>query len=146
MPAINKSVLLAHPRSRMFDLVAGVEQYPEFLPWCGGASVQPRSDGSMLATVKIAFRGISQTFSTVNRHVAPESIVMELAEGPFRQLHGRWSFVALREDACRVDFSLEYQFGSGLLGRALSPVFEHIAGTMVDAFVRRANQLYGESV
>ena len=146
MPAINKTVLLAHPRQTMFDLVAGVEQYPEFLPWCGGASVQPQPDGSVLATVKIAFKGISQSFSTLNRHVGSESIEMALADGPFRELHGRWTFVALREDACRVDFSLEYQFGSGLLARALSPVFDHIAGSMVDAFVRRANQLYGESV
>ncbi len=125
----------------MFELVARVEDYPRFLPWCGGASIQERQDGSVLATVKIAFRGISQSFSTVNVNRQPESIVMDLADGPFRQLRGEWSFVALRPDACKVEFSLEYQFGPGLLGRALAPVFDHIAGSMVEAFVRRADQL-----
>ncbi len=141
MPSINKSALLAHPRELMFELVARVEDYPRFLPWCGGTSVSHRDDGAILATVTIAFKGIRQSFTTVNQQVAFESIAMDLVEGPFTALHGRWRFVEIREDACRVDFSLEYQFGPGILGRALSPVFDHIASTMVDAFVRRADQI-----
>lgn len=133
-------MLLAHPRERMFDLVARVEDYPQFLPWCGGASATTRPDGSVLASVTIAFKGLRQTFSTINRHQEQDTIDMELAEGPFRSLQGRWSFVALREDACRVEFALDYQFGPGLLGKALAPVFDHIAGSMVEAFVRRAEQ------
>lgn len=133
-------MLLAHPRERMFDLVARVEDYPQFLPWCGGASAVTRPDGSVLAAVTIAFKGLRQTFSTINRHRGHDAIDMELAEGPFRSLQGRWTFVALREDACRVEFSLDYQFGPGLLGKVLAPVFDHIAGSMVEAFVRRAEQ------
>jgi ribosome-associated toxin RatA of RatAB toxin-antitoxin module len=143
MGVVKKSVLLAHPCERMFDLVAQVENYPSFLPWCGGSSVEPQADGSSIATVHIAFRGIRQSFSTINRPVRPESITMQLQNGPFKALHGTWRFTRLREDACRVELSLEYQFGAGLLGRALAPVFDHIAATMVDAFVERADRLYG---
>jgi len=144
MAVVRKSVLLAHPRERMFDLVARVEDYPSFLPWCGGASVVRQADGSNLATVEIAFRGIRQSFSTINRHHQPDSITMELSRGPFKALHGTWNFVRLRDDACRVELSLEYQFGGGLLGKALAPVFDHIAATMVEAFVERADQLEGQ--
>lgn len=70
---------------------------------------------------------------------------MQLEQGPFRSLQGTWRFIRLREDACRVELSLEYQFGAGLLGKALAPVFDHIAATMVDAFVERADRLYGEA-
>ncbi len=145
MPSVRKTVLLPYSRERMFALVAGVEDYPRFLPWCGGASVQSQSDGGVLATVRIVYRGISQTFSTINRNTEPDSITMKLAEGPFRSLEGGWRFVALRDDACRVEFVLDYQFAGGLLGKLLAPVFDHIAGTFVDAFVRRAEGLYGES-
>lgn len=145
MGEVNKSVLLAHPCERMFDLVARVEDYPSFLPWCGGASVVQQPDGSKLATVQIAFRGLRQSFSTINRHSPPESISMRLEQGPFRSLQGTWRFIRLRDDACRVELSLEYQFGAGLLGKALAPVFDHIAATMVDAFVERADRLYGEA-
>lgn len=145
MSEVKKSVLLAHSCERMFDLVARVEDYPSFLPWCGGASVMPQPDGSRLATVQIAFRGLRQSFSTINRHQPPESISMQLEQGPFRSLQGTWRFIRLREDACRVELSLEYQFGAGLLGKALAPVFDHIAATMVDAFVERADRLYGEA-
>ena len=145
MSSVRKSVLLAQPRERMFDLVARVEDYPAFLPWCGGASVVPQSDGSVLATVEIAFKGIRQSFSTRNLQTRPESIVMQLHQGPFRELRGTWTFTRLRDDACRVELSLDYQFGGGLLGRALAPIFDHIAATMVDAFVDRAERIHGQS-
>ncbi len=102
-------------------------------------SAQP--DGSVLATVQIDFRGLRQSFTTLNRNRAPESIDMELAKGPFRRLQGQWRFTALKASACKVEFRLDYEFAAGLLGKALAPIFDHIAGSMVDAFVRRADAL-----
>ena len=102
-------------------------------------SAQP--DGSVLATVQIDFRGLRQSFTTLNRNRAPESIDMELAKGPFRRLQGQWLFTALKDTACKVEFRLDYEFAAGLLGKALAPIFDHIAGSMVDAFVRRADAL-----
>ncbi|MFA7504647.1 MAG: type II toxin-antitoxin system RatA family toxin [Burkholderiaceae bacterium] len=137
MPSLTKSVLLPYPASAMFDLVERVEDYPDFLPWCPSTEVE-RIEGGMIATVGIRFKGIRQSFTTRNTHVRPTSIDMDLVNGPFRRLQGRWRFHELAPQACKVEFTIDYEIAGGLLGRALSPVFGQIASTFVDAFVKRA--------
>ena len=141
MPSVHKSALLAHSAERMFELVARVEDYPQFLPWCGGSVVHERSLWRMVASGKIDYRGIRQSFTTENELHAPHRITMKLRDGPFSTLDGLWHFHTLRHDACKVEFRLDYAFKSGLLGQALVPVFDHIARSFVDAFVRRADQI-----
>ncbi len=141
MPSVHKSVLLAHSAETMYELVADVEGYPQFLPWCGGSVVHERSMRRMLATVKIDYRGIRQSFTTENELHAPHRITMKLRDGPFSMLDGLWHFHTLRHDACKIEFRLDYAFKSGLLGQALIPVFDHIARSFVDAFVKRADQI-----
>ena len=143
MATVSKSVLVPYSARRMFDLVERVEDYPRFLPWCSGSSVSERSVSGMTATVDIDFKGLRQSFTTVNAHAPGERIDMHLKEGPFSRLQGTWRFIALREDACKVVFELDYAFAGGLVSRLLSPVFDQIAGSMVDAFVRRAEQFPG---
>ncbi|MCC7414459.1 MAG: type II toxin-antitoxin system RatA family toxin [Gammaproteobacteria bacterium] len=143
MHVVRKSALLPYSARQMFELVERVEDYPRFLPWCGSTEVA-RLDGSgVLATVTIEYRGIRQRFTTLNLNRPHEAISMRLREGPFARLEGEWRFRSLREDACKVEFSLDYVFARGVLGRALAPVFDQIARSFVDAFVRRADQLYG---
>lgn len=127
----------------MFTLVASVRDYPQFMPWCGGAREERAADGRVRATVDIDFRGVRSSFTTMNRHERPRAIAMELAEGPFRALSGAWSFLTLEESACKVEFALDYEFAGGVLGRLIAPVFDGIAGSFVDAFARRAEALYG---
>jgi ribosome-associated toxin RatA of RatAB toxin-antitoxin module len=143
MPTVNKSVLVPYAAARMFALVERVEDYPDFLPWCGGAQVHERDPLRMVATLRIDFRGLRQAFTTENLHEPDRSIRMRLRDGPFERLDGLWRFSPLREDASKVEFALEYAFAGGLLSRALSPVFDHIATTFVDSFVRRAESVYG---
>jgi len=140
---VRKSVLLPYSAEQMFVLVDRVEDYPQFLPWCGGTEVARDGEASMTATILIDFRGIRQRFTTLNTAHQPEVITMHLREGPFSRLDGEWHFLALRQDACKVEFSLQYAFVRGLLGRALGPVFDQIAHSFIDAFVRRADQVYG---
>jgi ribosome-associated toxin RatA of RatAB toxin-antitoxin module len=125
----------------MFDLVASVEEYPEFLPWCGGAEVHQRTEEGMVASIRIAYKGISQSFTTENRHERPHRIELKLRDGPFSRLHGVWTFKALTESACRVELEMDYEMRSGLISQLLGPVFGQIAQTMVDAFVNRAEAL-----
>jgi ribosome-associated toxin RatA of RatAB toxin-antitoxin module len=125
----------------MFDLVASVEEYPEFLPWCGGAEVHQRTEEGMVASIRIAYKGISQSFTTENRHERPHRIEMKLRDGPFSRLHGVWTFKPLTESACRVELEMDYEMRSGLISQLLGPVFGQIAQTMVDAFVNRAEAL-----
>jgi ribosome-associated toxin RatA of RatAB toxin-antitoxin module len=144
MPLVKRSVLVAHSAQKMFELVQKVEDYPKFLPWCGGSNVKQQEDGSVLAAVDIDFKGLKQTFSTINRYTPHSDIRLLLQKGPFSSLNGAWKFNALEENACEVQFELNYVFAAGLLGPLLTPVFDAIAGSFIDAFVARAEQLYGE--
>lgn len=143
MPIVKKNALVPFPATAMFDLVAAVEDYPEFLPWCGGTEVHQRSERGMVATIRIAYRGLSQSFTTDNLHERPHHIELKLRDGPFARLHGSWTFKALAANACRIDLELDYQMRSGLIAQLLGPVFDQIAQTMMDAFVNRAEALAG---
>lgn len=143
MASVHKTVLVPYPAEAMFALVERVEDYPQFLPWCGGANVHSRGDHGMTATIRIDFHGLRQSFTTENTHRAPHQIEMKLLEGPFKRLDGEWTFAPLREDACKVDFRLDYEFAGPLISRVLGPVFDQIAANFVDAFVRRAEQVHG---
>jgi ribosome-associated toxin RatA of RatAB toxin-antitoxin module len=144
MPEVVKSVLVAYTPAEMFTLVDGVEDYPSFLPWCGGAEVHKRDDEITEATLHIRYMQVKQQFSTRNTKRFPEVMELKLTEGPFRNLDGEWRFKALGDVACKIEFTLRYEFSSSLLAKILGPVFGHIADTFVDAFVRRAESVYGE--
>ncbi len=143
MPIVKKNALVPFSAAAMFDLVAAVEEYPEFLPWCGGTEIHQRSEEGMVATIRIAYRGLSQSFTTENRHERPHRIEMKLRDGPCSRLQGVWTFKALTPQACRVDLEMDYEMRSGLVAQLLGPVFGQITQTMVDAFVNRAEALAG---
>ncbi|MBI1396021.1 MAG: ubiquinone-binding protein [Betaproteobacteria bacterium] len=142
MHEIDRSVLVNYSAEQLFELVDRVEDYPKFLPWCGGTVVQARDDGKTRAAITIDFKGIKQRFSTENSKTVPHHIEMRLIEGPFRKLDGSWHFLPLGDHACKVQFRLRYEFASRLLEKLVGPVFDHIAATFVDAFVKRAGEVY----
>ncbi|MDR0457953.1 MAG: type II toxin-antitoxin system RatA family toxin [Burkholderiaceae bacterium] len=150
MKTVRKSVLIWYSAREMFDLVTDPERYPQFLPWCSHARVMTRDAQGMQAELGLAFMGVKQSFVTRNVHVIGVSGVLEerlhLVSGPFSRLEGRWLFTPVGqagERACRVDLALDYGFSSGLLARLVGPVFDKIAASLVDAFVQRAEQVYG---
>ena len=142
MALVEKTVLVSHPATRMYALVDAVEAYPEFLPWCGGTELIFRDASTTMATLHIDYHGIKQKFTTENSKQFPHLMEIRLKDGPFRHLEGFWRFIPLTEDACKVEFQLQYEFSSTLLEKLIAPVFSHIANTFVDAFVVRADQLY----
>ena len=144
MALVEKSVLIEYSAAQMYALVENVAAYPDFLPWCGGTEILKRESDVTRAAITIDFRGIKQRFSTENRANPPQLIEMTLVDGPFRQLDGSWRFKALGDDACKIEFRLHYEFSSKLLEKLVGPVFHFIASTFVDAFVKRARQLYGK--
>jgi ribosome-associated toxin RatA of RatAB toxin-antitoxin module len=144
MALVEKSVLVEYPAARMYALVEDVASYPRFLPWCGGAGVLSRDGDIVRAEILIDFRGIRQRFSTENRAQPPHSIEMKLADGPFRHLDGSWRFKPLGDQACKIEFRMHYEFSSRLLEKLVGPVFNYIANTFVEAFVKRAEALYGK--
>jgi ribosome-associated toxin RatA of RatAB toxin-antitoxin module len=136
-------MLVPYAANEMFELVDQVEHYPRFLPWCGGARVLATRSNGKTARIDIDFLGVRAHFTTDNVNEPPSSITMTLKDGPFRQLHGEWRFRSLKKHACKVEFKLAYEFATPLLERAIGPVFDVIANTFIDAFVRRAEAIYG---
>jgi ribosome-associated toxin RatA of RatAB toxin-antitoxin module len=126
----------------MFDLVADVDIYPQFMPWCGGAAVQSRDEHGMQASITISFAGIRQSFTTRNEHDYPRQITFHLIDGPFSELTGKWEFIELSPDACKVVFTMQYAFSSRALERVVGPVFNRIASSFIDSFWQRAQACY----
>ncbi|MDD2545757.1 MAG: type II toxin-antitoxin system RatA family toxin [Burkholderiaceae bacterium] len=146
MKTVHKSVLIGYSPAEMFALVTGVEQYPRFLPWCDRAAVLEQDASGMTAEVGIALGRLHQTFVTRNTHEAGRRVQMHLVKGPFSRLDGDWHFHPVGDGsqrACRVELLLHYGFSSALLATLVGPIFDRIAGSMVDAFVKRAEQVYG---
>ena len=146
MKTVNKSVLIWYSPAEMYALVTQVDKYPEFLPWCDHARVLSTDAEGVTAEVGIAFSGIRQTFTTRNTHVQDQRVGMKLVKGPFSQLEGAWQFLPVgkgTERACRVELTLHYGFDNAALAALVGPVFDRIASSMVEAFVARAEQVYG---
>jgi ribosome-associated toxin RatA of RatAB toxin-antitoxin module len=149
MKHVKRSVLLWYSPQEMYALVIGVEDYPKFLPWCERAEVVESHDDGVTARLHLAYAGVRHAFTTRNQHSTDRAVTMGLVDGPFSRLDGTWRFVPLAapgsatEDACRVEFDLRYAFQRGALEALVGPVFDRIADTFVDAFVRRAEQVYG---
>lgn len=146
MKTVHKSVLIWYSAEEMYALVTDVARYSEFLPWCDRAAVLGQDAQGMDAEIGIAFSGIHQTFRTRNEHVPGREVRMKLVEGPFSNLDGQWTFSPIgdgQQRACKVDLELHYGFSSAALGALVGPVFDKIAGSLVDAFVKRAEQIYG---
>jgi ribosome-associated toxin RatA of RatAB toxin-antitoxin module len=142
MAKVEKSVLVPYSAAQMYALVDAVESYSEFLPWCGGTSLIARTETLTEATIHINYHHVKQSFTTVNTKTFPSLMVISLKDGPFSHLSGAWQFKALSEQACKIEFTLNYEFANTLLEKIISPVFNHIANTFVDAFVERAEKVY----
>lgn len=146
MKTVNKSVLIWYSPAEMYALVIGVADYPQFLPWCDQARVVATDDDGMTAEIGIYFAGLRQKFTTRNSHLDGRQVVISLVNGPFSKLEGEWNFLPLGDGsqrACKVELKLNYGFDNTTLAKLVGPVFDKIAGTLVDSFVKRAEQVYG---
>ncbi len=148
MKHVKKSVLLWYSATEMYELVTAVEQYPRFLPWCDKAEVLDEHVDGVTARLGLAYMGVKHAFTTRNLHVAGESVTVSLVDGPFSLLDGTWLFKPIGRDdsvqqACRIEFDLRYAFSSKALELVVSPVFDKVAATFVESFVRRAETVYG---
>lgn len=153
MKHVKKSVLLWYSAHEIYELVVDVESYPKFLPWCARAEILERDGDGLTARLHLAYSGLRHAFTTRNVHVPDRSVEVALVDGPFSLLDGLWRFVPLpvpgaaehpgAGEACKIEFEMRYAFANGMLDAAISPVFDKIAGTFVDSFVRRAEQVYG---
>ena len=143
LQTVSRSALVPYAASDMYALVADVEKYPGFLPWCCDARIRVPGEDTVEACLAVGRGPVRKTFTTRNVMTRDSRIDIELIDGPFKHLHGCWQFVALDGAGCRIALNLEYELSNALLRRTLGPLFSEIANTMVDAFCRRAKERYG---
>ena len=143
MTTIHKSALVPYSAEQMYTLVDNIPAYPEFLPWCSSSKEINRGENEVEASLDIAHSGVHKSFTTRNRLEINKTIEMQLVEGPFKHLHGIWRFEPLGDAGSKVMLDLEFEFSSKLLGMTFGPLFSKIASSLVDAFIQRAQKVYG---
>lgn len=142
MTVIQRNALVPHTPRQMFELVNNIEDYPRFLQWCQQSHIITKNEQEVRATLEIAWSGIHKSFTTHN-HLHPfERIEITLVEGPFRHLEGRWEFIAVG-DGCKVNLNLEFEMAGSFVDKLFEPIFSRIANSLVDAFCKRAVEVYG---
>lgn len=144
MRTVDKNAIMPYAAQAMYQLVADVETYPDFLPWCRKARIRHTGNHEVEASLEIARGPVRKTFTTRNRMREGSSICMSLVDGPFRHLQGQWTFTPLGKEGSKVELHLEFDFSSKMLHSTVGPVFSHIAETMVSAFCKRAHEVYGD--
>ena len=143
MSQVNKSALVPYSAEQMYKIVDDVASYKQFLPWCGASEEISREDNVVVGSVTIEKGSVNKSFTTKNVMTENEQIEMTLVDGPFKKLHGFWVFKELKPGACKVSLDLEYEFSSKILSVVVGPVFNQVANSMVDSFVKQAKVVYG---
>jgi ribosome-associated toxin RatA of RatAB toxin-antitoxin module len=143
MTIISKNALVSYSPEQMFKLIDDIEAYSDFLPWCSKATEIYRDDKNVEASIFISHSGFNKEFTTKNKNTSFEKIEMHLVNGPFKNLDGVWLFEPLGQSACKVSLNLEFEFSSKIISISLGPIFSKIANSLVDAFIKRADTVYG---
>jgi len=142
--SITRSALVPYTPHEMFVLVIDASAYPRFMPWCSGSEILSHENDEMVARLDFSVGGISRSFTTRNHHQPDAAVSIQLVDGPFSQLQGCWRFEPLGEEGCKISLFMEYDFSSKVVGMAVGPVFNQIANSLVDAFQKRAVEVYGQ--
>ena len=143
MPVISRSAIVPYSAEQMYALVDDISRYPEFLPWCEKADIHYRDQDEVKATLHLAWKGMTKSFSTCNRLQQFKMIEIRLVDGPFKQLEGFWRFTQLGEEGSKVSLDLEFEFANMFIAMAFGKVFEQASDKLVGAFCERAKQIYG---
>ena len=143
MHTLKRNALVPHTQRQMFELVNNIEDYPRFLPWCHSSQIISRTDKEVVATLEVRWKGMQKGFTTRNMLTPFDRIQIELVNGPMHRMDAMWDFIPLDEKACKITLDMEFEFTGHFIDRLFQPVFQHIANTFVDAFCKRAVELYG---
>lgn len=150
MREVKRNALVPYSPAQMFALVEDFERYPEFLPWATGATLVSRSDQELIGRLEMERLGVREQFTTRNQLQPPHEMRMQLVDGPFKALDGRWQFTAIRDAdgvprGTRVDLSIRFEFKNAMLELLMGKAFEASCGSLVEAFTKRARALYGSA-
>ena len=138
---VRRSLLMPYPAESMFDLIEQAEHYPQFIPWCTDAVILERTDEMVAARIAMRVAGLTLSLQTRNPKRRPEWLALRMVQGPLRRFEGEWRLTPLNAHACRIEFTLNYEFADRMIERVAGPVFARMADTMVDAYVARAERI-----
>ncbi|MFK8053333.1 MAG: type II toxin-antitoxin system RatA family toxin [Woeseiaceae bacterium] len=142
MRRVRRTALVPFSAEQMFDLVDDVSTYPEFLPWCSDAVEHERDEAQVRATLELSKSGVSKRFTTRNIRARGEQLEMQLLDGPFSHLHGVWKFESLGEQGSKVSLNIDFEFENMMVGMMFGGFFEQTCNSLVDAFIRRAEDVF----
>ena len=143
MHKISRSAVSPFTQEQWFALVNDIPSYSQFIPTCSNARVINEHDDGYTAEIELSLSRIRQTFATRNTEYPYEKVSMTLASGPFKSLQGAWTFEPVNDNQCLITFNLEYEFTSKTVGTVLGPMFRQLTDKTVQAFLNRANMVYG---
>ena len=143
MPHHHEQRILPHSAAQMFDLVADVQRYPEFLPWVSAIRIRKNDDQEMLADMVVGFKSLRETFSSRVLKAPKSSIVVDYLDGPMKHLHNAWQFADLPEGGSSVDFTVDFSFRNRVFEALAGQFFDSALRKMTSAFIERADTLYG---
>ena len=141
---IQKSAFVFFNQKEIFQLIDDVEHYPDFLPWCGGSKVIKRTKKITEATIEINFKGVKQSFTTRNLKKPFEIMEINLVDGPFKKLTGSWKFTNIDKKSCKIELCLMYEFNNLILEKLIGPIFNIIANTFIDEFIKEADKRFND--
>lgn len=140
---LHRSVIVPYTPAQMFELVADVERYPEFVPWCASSELLARNEDELTGRLEMALGPLTGSLTTRNRLEPPQAMSLELIEGPFSELQGQWQFRPLGDAGCQVELQMRFAFSNPVKEMVLGAAFEQTCNRLVDAFVKRAAEVYG---
>ncbi|GAG65287.1 unnamed protein product [marine sediment metagenome] len=144
MPDIQRVEIVPYTPAEMYDLVNDIKNYPEFIPWCNHTDVLKQDEDEIQATLHFEGAGFTKSFTTHNRLQKNKMVEIRLINGPFKHMEGFWRFDVDGDNGCKIMLDLEFELAGGLLSLAFGPIFHQVANTLVDAFSKRAKEVYGE--
>lgn len=144
MTEISKTTIVPYTPSEMYILVNDIESYPVFLPWCTAAKILHQQEESLTATLSLALGKIKQSFTTENTMQDGTRIEMQLIDGPFKHLSGYWKFNSEDEQSCYIQLHMNFEFRNKIVKHTLGKAFYKVIDTLVESFVLRAQQIYGD--
>ncbi len=142
MIEIKKTAIVLHTPEQFFNLVADIDNYPKYLPWCSETKIKTQNENEVIGTVFIEYLKIKSYFTTRNIYTKFTKIDIHLIDGPFKELSGYWSFSPLGETGCKIEFVLKYEFKSFLLEKLFGSVFAYMNKSIMDCFIKEANKRY----
>ena len=143
MPSIHETRQLPYSAEQMYDLVADVARYAEFLPWVVATRVQSDSDMAMVADMLVGFHNLREKFTSRVTKQRPERITVHYVDGPLRDLENCWKFIPLTTQTCEIDFTIQFNFRNPLFEKLAGQYIDKAFRKMVNAFEARAAELYG---